>query len=379
MNMTLIKARLQRRPMRWLAAGAGVVLLTALLWPRDSVSSMALVPHAVELVPTDIATVRFTQLDTRLSFSGTLTPLCQMLLNARVAGEVTDVPVREGETVARGGLLLRQDSRELNARLAQAEADVQSSRAELATAQEQVDKFRQLAQQNFFSRNELTKAETQAAVYRSQLRANEAAVAMARKELENATLRAPFTGMVSERLVQPGQLVMPNTPLLSLVDLSELELAIQLPSSELARVRTGQKVSFQVDAYGSEVFSGSIVRMNPVAKTSNRKITVYATVKNPDLRLRGGLFVRGQLHDATAASGLAIPVTALQTLDGQSGVMVVRNKQLAWQPVELGPRDESSGQVLVLSGLTEGETVVATKLSPHRAGAPVRFAAASEG
>lgn len=376
MNLAAIKRRLTPGQMRWLAAGAGAVVLTALLWPRDSVSSMSAVPRAIELVTSDVATVRHTKLDMQLTFSGTLQPVRQVMLNARVAGEVTAVTVREGETVGRGGVLLRQDSREVNARLAQAEAAVQSSRAELATAQEQVDKFRQLAQQKFFSRNELNKAETQAAVYQAQLRANEAAVSMARKELENATIRAPFTGMVAERMVQPGQLVMPNTPLLTLVDLSELELAIQLPSSEMARIRTGQKVTFNVDAYGEEGFSGTIVRMNPVAKASNRKITVYATVKNSDLRLRGGLFVHGQLHDATAVEGLAIPVTAVQTLDGQSGVMVVRNKQLAWQPVTLGSRDEGTGQVLVTSGLVEGDTVVATKVSPHRAGAPVRFAAA---
>jgi RND family efflux transporter MFP subunit len=378
MNLSAIKHRLGRGQMRWLAAGAGVVVLTALLWPRDSVSSMSAVPRAIELAPADVATVKHTLLDTQLSFSGTLQPVRQVLLNARVAGEVTEVAVREGETVSQGGVVLRQDSREVNARLAQAEAAVQSSRAELATALEQVDKFRQLAQQKFFSRNELNKAETQAAVYESQLRANEAAVAMARKERENATLRAPFSGMVAERMVQPGQLVMPNTPLLSLVDLSELELAIQLPSSEMARIRTGQQVSFKVDAYGDEAFKGTIVRMNPVAKASNRKITVYALVKNPGQRLRGGLFVRGQLHDATGVEGLAIPVTAVQTLDGQSGVMVVRDKQLAWQPVTLGSRDEGTGQVLVSEGLKEGETVVATKVSPHRAGAPVRFAAATD-
>lgn len=371
-------ARSFRQPsMRWLVAGAGAMVLTALLWPRDSVSSTAAQPQALELVPADVIAVRHTQLDPTLPFSGTLTPVRQMLLNARVAGEVTKVAVREGEAVAPGGLLLRQDSREVSARLAQAQAAVQSTKAELDSAEEQVQKFRQLAQQQFFSRNELAKAETRAEVFRSQLRANEAAVAMARKELDNATLRAPFAGIVAERLIEPGQLVMPNTPLLRLVDLSELELAIQLPSADIARVRPGQQVSFRVDAFGEETFTGTIVRLNPLAKASNRKITVYALVKNPSQRLRGGLFVRGELHDASAVAGLAVPVTALQTLDGQEGVMVVRDKQLAWQPVSLGMRDERSGRVLVTSGLHEGETVLTTRVSPHRAGAPVRFAAAA--
>lgn len=362
---------------RWLAGTVGLVLLSVLLWPRDSVSSMPNLPHAIELMPEDVATVRQATLDGQVDFSGTLAPVREMLLNARVAGEVTEVPVREGEAVAAGGVLLRQDSRDARARLAQAEAAVQSTRAQLDNADEQVQKYRQLAQQNFFSRNDLNKATTQAAVYASQLKANEADVAVARKELENSTLRAPFAGLVAERLVEPGQLVMPNAPLLRLVDLRELELAIPLPSSEISRVHKGQVVKFRTDAYGDEEFSGTIERINPLAKDSNRKITVYASVKNPDLRLRGGLFVHGRLQDVGAPSGLVIPATAVQSHDGQDGVMAVRDQHLVWQPVVVGARDERSGQVLVKQGLKEGESVLATRVPPERAGAPVHFAAAA--
>jgi RND family efflux transporter MFP subunit len=376
--MKLHTFHLRRRPLRWLAVAAVAVVLTTLLWPRDSVSSMAAVPPALELLPGDVATVRRTQLDVQLPFNGTLEPLRQILLNARVAGEVTDVTAREGEAVSAGRVLLRQDGREVTARLAQAQAAVQSARAELASAQEQVAKFRQLAQQQFFSRNELEKAETRASVQRSALAANEAAVTMAQRELENATLRAPFDGIVAERLVEPGQLVMPNTPLLRVVDLRELELALQLPSAEIAHVRMGQQVRFRTDAYGDETFTATIVRINPLAKASNRKIEVYALVRNPDLRLRGGLFVRGVLRDSSAASGLAIPLTALQRKDEKPGVMVIRGQRLVWQPVTLGARNEGSGQVLVTQGLKEGEQVLATRVPPHRAGAPVRYAAAAD-
>lgn len=375
-SLALFWREVKEHRMRWIAGGVGVMLVTALVWPRDSVSSMSAVPSALELAPADVVTVQDTRLDMQLPFTGTLSPVRQILLNARVAGEVTDVRAREGEAVAEGSVLLRQDSREVSARLAQAEAAVQSAHAELATAQEQADKYRQLAKQQFFSRNELNKADTQVAVYQAQLRANEAAVAMARKELENATLRAPFAGVVAERMIEPGQLVMPNTPLLRIVDLRELELAIQLPSVDFAHIRTGQKVEFQVDAFGNESFTGTITRLNPMARASNRKITVYALVKNPQQRLRGGLFVRGMVRDTASATGLAIPVTAVQQHDGQPGVMVVRDNKLVWQPVVLGVRDEAGGRVLVTQGLAAGETVLATRVPFHRAGAPVRYAKA---
>lgn len=361
---------------RWSVAMASSVALCAiavLAWPRASVSSMAAGPRAMELLPTDVAVVRRDSLDGKVAFTGTLAPVRQMLLNARVAGEVTAVPVREGQAVAAGALLLRQDNREMSARLAQAEASVQSTRSELENAKAQYEKFLQLSMKSYFARSELDRANTQVEVYRSQLKANEAAVVMAKKSLQDASLIAPFSGIVAERMVEPGQLVMPNTPLLRVVDLSDMELAIQLPSSEMARVRNGQKITFQVDAFGDEVFTATVVRINPMAKVSNRKITVYASVANPALRLRGGLFVHGQLNDNNKAAGLIIPSTVVQTVEGKTGVMVIRNKLLAWQPVTLGESDDRSGLVMVKDGLQEGESVVATRISPHRAGAPVRM------
>lgn len=350
------------------------IVVLVLAWPRTSVSSVPRQVRAIELLPSDAVSVRMARFDGEVPFTGTLMPVQQMLLNARVAGDVIDVPVREGESVAAGEVVLRQNNLEATSRLAQAEAAVQSSRAELETAREQMKKFRVLSQQNFFSRNDLEKAETQVAVYTSQLKANEAAVLMAKKALNDAVLRAPFAGVVAERLVEPGQLVMPNTPLLRLVDLRQLELAIQLPSSEIARVHEGQTLTFSVDAFGDEQFKARVVRLNPLAKASNRRITVYAAVNNADLRLRGGLFAKGALVDEKAPSGLVIPLTALQEKDGKSGVMAIRQNRLVWQPVVLGQHNARTNQVIVTSGLAEGERILATRVSLKREGAPVRYA-----
>lgn len=360
----------------WMYAVGVFLLMTALVlaWPRASVSSMSRQIRAIELLPSDMVSVKNTRFDGEVPFTGTLMPVQQMLLNARVAGDVIDVPVREGETVTAGQVVLRQNNLDALSRLAQAEAAVQSSRAELETSREQMKKFRVLNQQNFFSRNDLEKAETQVAVYTAQLKANEAAVLMAKKSLDDAVLRAPFTGVVAERLVEPGQLVMPNTPLLRLVDLRQLELAIQLPSNEISRVHQGQTLTFSVDAYGDEKFRAQVVRLNPLAKVNNRRITVYAAVKNSDMRLRGGLFAKGALVDEKAPSGLAIPLTAVQTKDGQTGVMVIRQHRLVWQPVKLGQQNARTNQVIVDSGLNEGENIVATRISLKREGAPVRYA-----
>jgi membrane fusion protein (multidrug efflux system) len=383
MQYRVILQNVVRHPWMYAVGVLLTIVALVLVWPRPSVSSVSRQIRAIELLPSDSVVVKNERFDGEVSFTGTLMPVQQMLLNARIAGDVIDVPVREGQSVAAGAVLVRQNNLDAQSRLAQAEAAVQSSRAELETAREQMKKFRVLSQQNFFSRNDLEKAETQVAVYTAQVRANEAAVLMTKKALNDAVLRAPFSGVVAERLVEPGQLVMPNTPLLRLVDLSKLELAIQLPSSEIARVHEGQTLTFSVDAFGDEKFKARVIRLNPLAKASNRRITVYAAVSNADQRLRGGLFAKGSLVDENSPSGLVIPLAGVQEKNGQAGVMVIRQSRLVWQPVELGQQNARTNQVIVTKGLAEGESILATRVSVKREGAPVRYvglpAAAQEG
>ena len=383
MQYRVILQNVVRHPWMYSVGVLLTIVALVLVWPRPSVSSVSRQIRAIELLPSDSVVVKNERFDGEVSFTGTLMPVQQMLLNARIAGDVIDVPVREGQSVAAGAVLVRQNNLDAQSRLAQAEAAVQSSRAELETAREQMKKFRVLSQQNFFSRNDLEKAETQVAVYTAQVRANEAAVLMTKKALNDAVLRAPFGGVVAERLVEPGQLVMPNTPLLRLVDLSKLELAIQLPSSEIARVHEGQTLTFSVDAFGDEKFKARVIRLNPLAKASNRRITVYAAVSNADQRLRGGLFAKGSLVDENSPSGLVIPLAGVQEKNGQAGVMVIRQSRLVWQPVELGQQNARTNQVIVTKGLAEGESILATRVSVKREGAPVRYvglpAAAQEG
>lgn len=383
MQYRVILQNVVRHPWMYAVGVLLTIVALVLVWPRPSVSSVSRQIRAIELLPSDSVVVKNERFDGEVSFTGTLMPVQQMLLNARIAGDVIDVPVREGQSVAAGAVLVRQNNLDAQSRLAQAEAAVQSSRAELETAREQMKKFRVLSQQNFFSRNDLEKAETQVAVYTAQVRANEAAVLMTKKALNDAVLRAPFSGVVAERLVEPGQLVMPNTPLLRLVDLSKLELAIQLPSSEIARVHEGQTLTFSVDAFGDEKFKARVIRLNPLAKASNRRITVYAAVSNADQRLRGGLFAKGSLVDENSPSGLVIPLAGVQEKNGQAGVMVIRQSRLVWQPVELGQQNARTNQVIVTKGLAEGESILSTRVSVKREGAPVRYvglpAAAQEG
>ena len=383
MQYRVILQNVVRHPWMYSVGVLLTIVALVLVWPRPSVSSVSRQIRAIELLPSDSVVVKNERFDGEVSFTGTLMPVQQMLLNARIAGDVIDVPVREGQSVAAGAVLVRQNNLDAQSRLAQAEAAVQSSRAELETAREQMKKFRVLSQQNFFSRNDLEKAETQVAVYTAQVRANEAAVLMTKKALNDAVLRAPFSGVVAERLVEPGQLVMPNTPLLRLVDLSKLELAIQLPSSEIARVHEGQTLTFSVDAFGDEKFKARVIRLNPLAKASNRRITVYAAVSNADQRPRGGLLAKGSLVDENSPSGLVIPLAGVQEKNGQAGVMVIRQSRLVWQPVELGQQNARTNQVIVTKGLAEGESILATRVSVKREGAPVRYvglpAAAQEG
>ena len=169
MQYRVILQNVVRHPWMYAVGVLLTIVALVLVWPRPSVSSVSRQIRAIELLPSDSVVVKNERFDGEVSFTGTLMPVQQMLLNARIAGDVIDVPVREGQSVAAGAVLVRQNNLDAQSRLAQAEAAVQSSRAELETAREQMKKFRVLSQQNFFSRNDLENAESHVAVYTAQV------------------------------------------------------------------------------------------------------------------------------------------------------------------------------------------------------------------
>ena len=336
--------------------------------------------NVLEFAPEDLYTVKQNALERTLPITGTLTALTAATVKAKVAGELVEVTVREGQSVRQGQLLARIDQTEVQARAAARSADTEVARAQLQLADKNRNTQKALLDRNFISQNAFDTTQSGYDVAVARLRAAEADLVSATKTLGDAALVAPFSGIVSERYVQPGERVPLDAKIISIVDLSRLTLEASVPASTVAQVKVGQPVVLRVDGFGERSFTGRIERINPATAAGSRSISVYALIENADGRLRGGLFAQGDLVLERIENALVVPTPAVREEIGQSFVYVIDNGLLRKRPVKIGQTD-ANGTVQVLAGLASGDQVVKGNLGQLRDASPAqvrgRAAAAS--
>lgn len=324
-----------------------------------------------ELVAADVATVTLAPLARTVPLAGSLMPVVQAVVKAKVSGEVLTLTVREGEAVTKGTALARIDTRMQQAQADAQRAQVEKARADLAVAELELANNRRLLEKKFIAQAVLDTSVSNTAAVAAALRAAQAQARLVAVGLEDATVRAPLTGLVAARHVQPGEKVSPDTPLLTLVDLSLMELEAAVPASEVPAIRIGQPVRFTVDGFGERAFEGLVERINPVAEAGTRAVKVYLAVPNADGALKGGMFAKGRLQlDAQSATPV-VPLAALRDDAGLPYVLVVKDGTLLQRAVTLGLKSEEVGLVQVTQGLSEGEQVLTASSSLLKAGLKV--------
>lgn len=324
-----------------------------------------------EFLPEDLAAATTQTLEQLLPITGTLAPLAEALVKAKLAGELSEIKVREGEAVRRGAVVARIDTTEVSARVAARSADVEAARAQLGLAERNRSTQLALLDKGFISRNAFDSTASSHEVAAARLRAAEADLTTARKALADAVLTSPIDGVVAERYAQPGERVAVDARILSIVDLARLELAAAIPSAEIGRIRVGQRVSLRVEGLGDRVFSGLIERINPSTSSGTRAIEIYTVIDNPARLLRAGLFVRGEVLIERLEAALVIPGSAVRESGGERYAYTLAGGVIARRAVTVGASD-GSGQVQILSGLSAGEQVVRNNLGALREGGAAR-------
>lgn len=324
----------------------------------------------LEFTANDIAKVALQPLVRTSSVSGTLTPLTQAVVKATVAGQIRNVLVREGVAVKQGDVVAELDTADLRTRLDAALADQAERRARLAIAERSRDTNQALLKQNFISQSAFDQSLNTYQGSEAAVRWSDAQVQLAKKAIDDAVVRAPISGTVAKRMVNGGERVMPDAPLVTIVDLSRLELEASVPASDIASIALGQKVRFTVDGYGERMFDGKVERINPVADAGSRAIKLFVAVPNAGGVLKGGMFAQGRITLSQSQPVAVVPATALFEEAGQSYVFTVEAGKLAKKPVGLGARDEANGLVEVTSGLAQGADVVRVRMGSLKVGAP---------
>lgn len=378
--MTSPAAPQRRRRWRLAAAAAAAVALAAGFGARLSSSTPATArdPQAatVEFAAADLVQAERRALARTLPITGTLWPHAETLVKARAAGELQSLAVREGEAVRRGQTLGRIDPVEARARLAQQQAELEAALAQLQMARKNWTLQQTLLQRQYISRNAFDTTESNHEVAAARVRAAEAALAVAAKGLRDTELLAPIDGIVAQRFARPGERVAVDARVLSLMDLARLEVTVPVPAADIARVRVGQAVRFQVEGYAGREFAGRVERINPAAVQGSRSIDVYVGVDNADGLLRGGLFATGRLTLEELPETVVLPRSAVREEGGRSVVYAIEAGRIARREPRLGAVLAEEGLVQVLEGIAAGTPVVRHNLGALADGASAQVASA---
>jgi RND family efflux transporter MFP subunit len=264
-----------------------------------TVAAPAKAQTLVELAPTDVVTAQVREIAQGLPISGTLKAVNTALVKARVAGELQGLTVREGDVVKAGQVVARVDSSDLLARVKQAQEQADAAKAQIDIAQRQWDNNKALVDQGFISKTALDTSLNNLNVAQSNHKAALAAIDVAKKSLDDAVLRAPISGVVSQRLAQPGERVGIDARVIEIVDMSRLELEASLGAGDSMAVRVGQAATLQVEG-GRDTVMARVARINPSAQAGSRSVLVYLSIEQTT-GLRQGLFAQGTLGTAQAA------------------------------------------------------------------------------
>lgn len=333
--------------------------------------------------PVAVAELERRPITLRRVFSGALEATARVRVAPRVPGQVARLDVDIGDPVARGQVVAALDDRELSQALAQAEAEASVARANQSEAEaaaeiasREFQRVKSLREQGVASEAELDAARSTALARSSRREVTAAQVTRAEAVVEAARIRladtritvdwedvpsgddagSAGTRLVAARFVDEGAIVAAGEPVVSVVALDPIVAVISVPERDYRSLSVGQTAALDTDAYPGETFTGRVARIAPVFQSSTRQVRVELEVRNQDLRLKPGMFVRARLELRREADAAVVPYAALTRRGDANGVFVVQQDGAArWELVTPGIRE---GDLVELVGATfEGPVV----------------------
>ncbi|MCC7633166.1 efflux RND transporter periplasmic adaptor subunit [Stenotrophomonas rhizophila] len=362
-----MRARLPRSSFLLLIA----VLLSACGGKDDAAATAAAATSSA--LPVSLATAQQQPMARTVLVSGPVTAFEEMQLGVEISGQrVTALPVEVGQWVKQGQLLLQLDHRTLDSELAQADASLRQAQASQELARLNYQRSEKLAAQQLISASSLDELRAARINAEAQTATARAARDAAKLRRDFADLRAPADGLISKRLVQPGQVVSAGTELLRLIRDGRLEWRAELPENQLADVAVGNTVQLP---YGGQVIAGRIRAVTPGVDAQTRTGTLYADLPAPG-PLKPGIYVEGRIVTGDGQA-LTIPSAAIVQRDGHSYVFSVNDKQQATRH-RVSTGQAVQGRTAILAGLKAGDKVVVDGAGFLGEGDRVRVVAAAK-
>jgi membrane fusion protein, multidrug efflux system len=286
---------------------------------------------------------------------GSLRSSESVTLSSEIAGRIAKIQFREGQPVEAGHVLFVLDDSVYRAELGQAKAS-------LSLSQRNHERAVELFERKLISTRERDEAA-------AKLDVDKAGVALAEARLAKTRITAPFAGVAGLRSVSPGNYINPGQPLAPLEQIQFLKADFRLSEAALSRIKVGQTLNLEVDAYPGEVFPGKVYAIDPKLAEDTRSIGVRARVPNEQGRLRPGLFARVRLVVAERDDAILVPEQSIVPQGSKLFVYVIEDGKAAIRPVQVGLRQ--SGKVEIISGVQPGDIVITAGTQKIGPGAPV--------
>ncbi len=346
------------------------------------------------IITVGTATPIVQDLDVRLTYTADIQPYQQVNLFSRVDGYIAKIYVDKGDEVKTNQLLVEIDHTDYvhavnraKANLAAARAEVQKQDANIRNAGLTLDRMKALIVDQFISQQDLDNAQVnydvavaQLESLRAQAKQMEVALSQAETNLAYSYIRAPLSGYVAERNLDPGAFVNGSTAststlsrgILNLHEVGTVRILIEVVEKNIPLVSIGQKAEVRAEAYPDRMFEGQVTRVVQALNKATRTMTVEVDLRNPDHALKGGMFARVELVVGRHPNAVQIPIDALTRLEENQYVYVVRDGKAHQVPVEVSVRSEERHLIEITKGLAGTEQVIVSGKDLVSEGTPVQ-------
>jgi RND family efflux transporter MFP subunit len=380
----------------WLGIGAAIAAAAALAaWWWTQPGALPVHVAAARAIAGDGAASAGSILDA----SGYVVARRQATVASKITAKMVELDIEEGDHVNAGQIIAKLDDTNVRAALNQAGAQLEYAKAtltetqvNLANAQRDDDRQKSLLQGHFVSQAAVDNAQTSVDALRAQLATQRSnvdvvarAMSVAQRNLDDTIVRAPFSGIVTVKAAQPGEMVSPisagggftRTGIGTIVDMDSLEIQVDVNENFINRVRSGQQATAKLNAYPDWQIPAHVIAVIPTADRSKGTVTVRIAVDQKDVRILPEMGVRVSfLADQTQepgskpAAGVNLPSSAVQGTGATGAVFVVHGDTVERRAVRLGAGSNDS--ITVLSGLAAGERVAVGDFAQLKDGAKIR-------
>ena len=343
----------------------------------DAASDTVVADASVLVGPENVVVVAAREIRTGPTLSGAIEAERQATVRAELPAAVMETYAEPGQRVAAGTLLARLDDTAIRDQALGARAALTTASNANDIAKRELERAETLLKAGAIAERDAERARNGALAAQTQLANAQAMYSSAQKQQAKTRVVAPFSGIVSARQANAGDVVSPGGALFTIVDPTTMRLEASVPASELGAVRVGLPVEFGVAGYPSRRFTGRITRVNPTADPATRQVRIFATIPNAGAALVSGLFAEGRVASETRTAPV-VPQGAVDERGVRPSVMRIRGGKVERVEVDLGIRDAQTETFEVVAGLTPGDTVLlgtARGLSP---GTPVKVSSPND-